>query len=271
MIENVEIGIANFKPFGEKVQRFKLKPITLVFGPNSIGKSSVIHSIAYMQSIFKNQDFNPSEMTFGDKISIGGFSHFVHKKETDREITLEYKFDTDAIPLNANIINRLRTLVNRNREEKIKEAKEKEALKARLLSCDNTEIKKDLLHDARDFKTDGFDMNFTEKTVIDFYEVLDYLEEWDKIPEEEKQDGWQNKPKEDLRIFLNNASVKTKKFFQSISPLYIFDPEDNNKKWVVFNNSLFSDQLFQTNDKTIDAIVKDMALRKVFLYGSFTY
>jgi len=41
MIENVEIGVANFKLFGDRIQRFKLKPITLVYGPNSIGKSSV--------------------------------------------------------------------------------------------------------------------------------------------------------------------------------------------------------------------------------------
>ena len=258
MIENVEIGIANFKPFGEKIQRFKLKPITLVFGPNSIGKSSVIHSVAYMQSIFKNQELNPSEIFFGDKISIGGFSHFVHKKETEREITLEYKFDTDAIPLNANTINNLRRAINRDRENQIKKLKEKEALKIKLLNYSNQELKNDLLRDAVDFKDHGAYSEIMQKSVIDFFETIDYLEEWKEISEKEKQKGWENKPKEDLKYFLNNASQETKKFFKSLSPLYIFDPEDTTGEWLIFNRFLFVDKLLEADVKTIDSLVNDI-------------
>ncbi len=38
-------GLANFKAFGQDVQRLELKPLTLVFGPNSSGKSSLVHSL----------------------------------------------------------------------------------------------------------------------------------------------------------------------------------------------------------------------------------
>lgn len=78
---SINLGISNFKPFGEKLQKFSIKPITLIYGPNSIGKSSVIHSMAYIQNIYKDGNFNPIEMKFGDTISIGGYSQFVHKKD----------------------------------------------------------------------------------------------------------------------------------------------------------------------------------------------
>ena len=56
-------------------------------------------------------------MLLGDEISIGGFQRFVHKKEVDRETTLEFKFDTDAIRLNGDVVNNVRTLNNSNREK----------------------------------------------------------------------------------------------------------------------------------------------------------
>jgi len=36
----VKVGFNNFKAFGENLQKFSDKPITLVYGPNSSGKSS---------------------------------------------------------------------------------------------------------------------------------------------------------------------------------------------------------------------------------------
>ena len=39
------LRVGNFKAFAD-TQRIPLKPITLIFGPNSAGKSSFIHSLA---------------------------------------------------------------------------------------------------------------------------------------------------------------------------------------------------------------------------------
>ena len=39
------LHVGNFKAFAD-TQRIPLKPITLIFGPNSAGKSSFIHSLA---------------------------------------------------------------------------------------------------------------------------------------------------------------------------------------------------------------------------------
>ena len=43
-----EIGIENFKAFG-KMQRIPLKPITLLYGPNSSGKSSLMQSLLLLK------------------------------------------------------------------------------------------------------------------------------------------------------------------------------------------------------------------------------
>lgn len=39
----MDFFLGNFKAFGRK-QKIPFKPITLVFGPNSSGKSSIIHA-----------------------------------------------------------------------------------------------------------------------------------------------------------------------------------------------------------------------------------
>jgi predicted ATPase len=46
--------LANFKAFGPTAQEIPLKPITLVFGPNSAGKSSLIHSVLWLNQYLQD-------------------------------------------------------------------------------------------------------------------------------------------------------------------------------------------------------------------------
>jgi ABC-type multidrug transport system ATPase subunit len=48
---NKDFSVKNFKPFGAKAQKVSKKPITLIYGPNSIGKSSYLRSLLYLQAI----------------------------------------------------------------------------------------------------------------------------------------------------------------------------------------------------------------------------
>ncbi|HIP15475.1 MAG TPA: hypothetical protein EYG74_08305 [Sulfurimonas autotrophica] len=85
------VSFNNFKPFGEKMQYFSRKPITLIYGPNSVGKSSLIHLLAYHHKSLFEGDFDIGELSdFGDSISLGGFKEFVHKKNENNTIKLEY-------------------------------------------------------------------------------------------------------------------------------------------------------------------------------------
>jgi len=67
MIKNFYIG--NFKAFG-KTQKIPIKPITLIFGPNSSGKSSILQSLLFAQHILNyNLKHNYLDV---HKIAIGG-------------------------------------------------------------------------------------------------------------------------------------------------------------------------------------------------------
>ena len=50
-VESISIG--NFKAFGEQ-QKFTQKPIALLVGPNSSGKSSLIHALVLLNEMFSD-------------------------------------------------------------------------------------------------------------------------------------------------------------------------------------------------------------------------
>jgi len=92
----IEYGFNNFKAFGEKLQKFELKPITLIYAPNSVGKSSFLHSLMHLQYFLQNhtkkQQISLMKTDiFGDEIDLGGFINYVYKHENDRVIEYEIK------------------------------------------------------------------------------------------------------------------------------------------------------------------------------------
>ena len=103
---NTKIGISNFKAFGPKMQYFTKKPITLIYGPNSVGKSSLIRSLLYREYIKQPNFFdfimngkykNQSTNRFGDQLSIGTFETAVHMHDVSQAINydIEYKNSWD--------------------------------------------------------------------------------------------------------------------------------------------------------------------------------
>lgn len=86
------LRIGNFKAFAD-TQRIPLKPITLIFGPNSAGKSSVIHSLAFVhEAQFGRPKRDRSRLDVyktelgGASIDLGGFSQFVYAHDIGREV-----------------------------------------------------------------------------------------------------------------------------------------------------------------------------------------
>ncbi len=89
-----EISLGNFKAFSNK-QNIKIKPITLIFGPNSSGKSSIIHSLLYIQNAFSTGDLDPHYMKIsGQSVDLGGFDQFVYKRMTDNPVQWGIKIST---------------------------------------------------------------------------------------------------------------------------------------------------------------------------------
>lgn len=84
MITAVEIE--NFKGIRDRV-RVELKPLTLLFGANSAGKSTIIQALHYAREIFEQHNLDAHRTrSGGDALDLGGFKNLVHNHELSRPI-----------------------------------------------------------------------------------------------------------------------------------------------------------------------------------------
>ncbi len=91
-----KVGFNNFKSFGERTQTFSQKPITLVYGANSVGKSSVLHFSLLIEYLKETGKLSLEESYFaGDKLDLGGFENFIHKKDISNKISYQLAFDKE--------------------------------------------------------------------------------------------------------------------------------------------------------------------------------
>ena len=102
------IEIENFKGIGSR-QRIDLRPITLLFGPNSAGKSTILQALHYLREILERGNVDPDRTIAGGLIDLGGFATLVHNHELDRTVTLKVVLElsdeqgSDGLPLNAGL------------------------------------------------------------------------------------------------------------------------------------------------------------------------
>ena len=89
-----EIGIENFKAFG-KMQRIPLKPITLLYGPNSSGKSSLLQSLLlFKQTLEESADDKIVLLPKGNFVDLGGYQEFIngHDIRKDFHLLISFKY-----------------------------------------------------------------------------------------------------------------------------------------------------------------------------------
>jgi hypothetical protein len=102
------IEIENFKGIGSR-QRIDLRPITLLFGPNSAGKSTILQALHYLREILERGNVDPDRTVAGGLIDLGGFATLVHNHELDRTVILKVVLDlsdeqgSEGLPLNAGL------------------------------------------------------------------------------------------------------------------------------------------------------------------------
>lgn len=93
------LSIENFKGIGRRVS-FDFKPITLFFGQNSAGKSTVLHALNYLHDILQYHRINADNTSLGhDAIDLGGFAQFVHQHDLNKIITFELLLNVQAYDL----------------------------------------------------------------------------------------------------------------------------------------------------------------------------
>lgn len=92
MIQSLEIE--NFKGIAAR-QRITFAPLTLLFGANSAGKSTILQALLYLHELIErgSADVDRTELG-GSVLELGGFARLVHRHETDRAIVLRVEFAT---------------------------------------------------------------------------------------------------------------------------------------------------------------------------------
>lgn len=92
MISTLEIE--NFKAFSGK-QVIDFAPITLIFGQNSSGKSSIIQSILALKQTLANVTGKAEFVSSGSCVDLGGFISVVNSHDKDKKIKLALSFMND--------------------------------------------------------------------------------------------------------------------------------------------------------------------------------
>jgi len=83
-----ELRLANFQGFGD-LEKIRLAPLTLIFGPNSSGKSSIIRSLLLLKQSMRSRTSDEGRFSFVDAdADLGGFANVVHKHDINAEIQI---------------------------------------------------------------------------------------------------------------------------------------------------------------------------------------
>lgn len=83
------IALKNFKGFSDEV-RMELRPITLLFGANSAGKSSMLQALQYVREILERHNVNADRtLQGGEAVDLGGFLTLVNGRDPQKEIEIE--------------------------------------------------------------------------------------------------------------------------------------------------------------------------------------
>lgn len=90
------LELENVKSFGQ-LQQVPLSRITLLYGPNSGGKSSIIQSLLVMKQTLAIETPHPFAplLSTGTDIDLGGFVSLLHRHDEERTVSFGYRFDIE--------------------------------------------------------------------------------------------------------------------------------------------------------------------------------
>ncbi len=88
--------LENFRSVSSPI-KIDFKPITLLFGPNSAGKSSILQAFLAFREALRSNNADPRKVYGGgEDIDLGGFTSLIHGHNTSREISIRVGFTIDA-------------------------------------------------------------------------------------------------------------------------------------------------------------------------------
>ncbi|ODV49936.1 putative ATPase [Methanohalophilus euhalobius] len=99
MIKNIHLE--NFKGL-QNSQKIDLKPLTVLCGTNSSGKSTIIQSLLLLKQTFENQSRYGKIVLNGQYVHMGSFKNIVYNQNKKNEVKISFEIE----PLNNSITKR---------------------------------------------------------------------------------------------------------------------------------------------------------------------
>src|SRR5271165_1913390 len=85
------LSLTNFKGF-ESLRDLEIKPVTVLCGTNSSGKSSILQSIMLLKQTLESQMPNQHLLLNGRLVHLGPFEEVIFDRESDRRLGIELEF-----------------------------------------------------------------------------------------------------------------------------------------------------------------------------------
>lgn len=96
----LSMSIKNFKGIDEYGVRVNFAPITLLFGPNNAGKSTIMQALHLAKEVFchPQADFDRVDVC-GQGMDLGSFKDYVHKHDLNRQVLIALEMEVDGLPV----------------------------------------------------------------------------------------------------------------------------------------------------------------------------
>jgi hypothetical protein len=106
------LTLENFKGIREPV-RIEFAPLTLLFGPNNAGKSTIVQALMYAREVLERNNCDAGRTVLGgDVVDLGGFRSLVYAQDTSRAIRMRFEVSLDS--------NGLRNFTSSDRQAELK-------------------------------------------------------------------------------------------------------------------------------------------------------
>ncbi len=90
-----EFSLENFKAFAA-MQSIPIKPITLIYGANSSGKSSIIQAwLMLKQTLEEKRDGTSDLLSSGTLVDLGSFRELVNSHDQSKHVAIKFEFGDD--------------------------------------------------------------------------------------------------------------------------------------------------------------------------------
>ncbi len=87
-----DVQLENYKSF-KKLDNLKIKPITVLCGANSCGKSSILQSILLLKQTKESRTPNNSILLNGNYVHLGDVRNIIHGHNPEEHVSINYKYE----------------------------------------------------------------------------------------------------------------------------------------------------------------------------------